>query len=681
MDLKTNIQSIKGVGEKSAALFAKLNIYTVQDLLRFYPRGYETFEAPVEVSAAVEDKIQSFYLRITKSATVKKVRNLTILNFTGADNTGRVTLTFFNMAYLKNTLKPGTAYIFRGIYKDGKLEQPVIYKEDEYRKLKDSIQPKYSLTKGLTNNSIKKAILQVFSLYTFPDDHLPLWIREKYSLMCYEEAMNTIHFPQNQDKLIEARRRLVFDEFFLFILRVRSNSKQLKKKESPFPMIETAEVQRLVQSLPYRLTDGQLKTLEEICDDMTGGHVMSRLIQGDVGSGKTVLAVLALLLCVTNGYQGAMMAPTEVLATQHYETILKMKEQFKLPFRPVLLTGSTRQKDRKEIYEAISNGDVNLIIGTHALIQDRVNFKSLALVITDEQHRFGVRQREMLAGKGDMPHILVMSATPIPRSLALILYGDLDISVIKELPAMRLPVKNCVVGTKYRPVAYRFMENEVNAGHQVYIICPMVEEGLDEGLQNVMDYCEKIKTVFPPTIRIAYLHGKMRPAVKQQIMDDFYNKNIDILVSTTVIEVGINVPNATVMMIENAERFGLAQLHQLRGRVGRGDAQSYCIFVSSNDKKETMNRLEILNKSNDGFFIASEDLRLRGPGDLFGIRQSGDMEFKIADIYQDSEILKDANACVEIIFEGKGDITKEMLPFFIQSLENRLGNLIDFQSI
>lgn len=681
MDLTTNIQSIKGVGEKSAALFAKLNIYTVQDLLRFYPRGYETFDAPVDISGAVGDKIQSFYLRITKSATVKKVRNLTILNFTGADNTGTVTLTFFNMAYLKNTLKPGTAYIFRGILKDGKLEQPVIYKEDEYRKLKDSIQPKYSLTKGLSNNSIKKAVLQIFNLYTFPDDHLPLWIREKYSLMGYEEAMNTIHFPKNWDKLIEARRRLVFDEFFIFILRVRSNSKHLQKKESPFPMIETADVQRLVQSLPYRLTDGQMQTLKEICDDMTSGHVMSRLIQGDVGSGKTVLAVLALLLCITNGYQGAMMAPTEVLATQHYETILKMKKQFKLPFKPVLLTGSTKSKEKKDIYEAISNGEVNLIIGTHALIQDKVNFKNLALVITDEQHRFGVRQREMLAGKGDMPHILVMSATPIPRSLALILYGDLDISVIKELPAKRLAVKNCVVGTKYRPIAYRFMENEVNAGHQVYIICPMVEEGMDEGLENVMDYCEKIKTVFPPTIRIACLHGKMRPAIKQQIMENFYNKNIDILVSTTVIEVGINVPNATVMMIENAERFGLAQLHQLRGRVGRGDAQSYCIFVSSNDKKETMNRLEILNKSNDGFFIASEDLRLRGPGDLFGIRQSGDMEFKIADIYQDSEILKDVNSCVEIIFEGKGDISKEMLPFFIQSLENSFGNLIDFQSI
>lgn len=681
MNLTTDIQNLKGIGEKSAGLFAKLNIRTVGDLLRFYPRGYETFEAPIAVKDAIEGEVQSLHLRIVKSATIKKVRNLTILNFIGADNTGQVGLTFFNMPYLKNTLKPGETYIFRGVVRDGKLEQPRMFKEDEYKKLRASIQPAYSLTKGLTNNSIKKAVAQVLSVYSFPDDHMPLWIREKYSLMGYEEAIHTMHFPENMDKLIEARRRLVFDEFFLFLLLVRRNKTQIRQQKSPFSIIETADVPRLVQKLPYKLTNGQTQVLQEICDDMTDGNVMSRLIQGDVGSGKTVLAILALLLCVSNGYQGAMMAPTEVLATQHFETIMKMTEQYKLPFKPVLLTGSTKAKEKKEIYEAISDGRVNLVIGTHALIQEKVEFKNLALVITDEQHRFGVRQRETLANKGSMPHILVMSATPIPRSLALILYGDLDISVIKELPAERLPIKNCVVGTKYRPTAYRFIEKEVAAGHQVYIICPMVEEGTDEGMENVVDYTEKLKTILPPSIQIACLHGKMRPAMKQQIMESFYNKNIDVLVSTTVIEVGINVPNATVMMIENAERFGLAQLHQLRGRVGRGDAQSYCIFISSNDKKETMSRLEILNKSNDGFFIASEDLRLRGPGDLFGIRQSGDMEFKIADIYQDSEILKDASACVDMIFEGKGDISTEMLPYFIQSLENQIGNHIDFQSI
>lgn len=681
MKLTTDIQEIKGIGEKSATLFAKLNIRTVGDLLRFYPRGYETFEAPACLSDATEGEVQSFSLRVIKAATVKKVRNLTILNFIAADNTGQVGLTFFNMPFLKNTFKFGETYIFRGVFREGKLEQPRFFKEEEYKKLRESIQPSYSLTKGLTNNSVKKAVAQALSFYEFPQDHLPLWVREKYSLMGYEEAVNTMHFPDNIDKLVDARRRLVFDEFFLFLLLVRRDKTKLSQQKSPFSMIETADVSRLVERLPYKLTEGQSQVLSEICSDMTSGNVMSRLVQGDVGSGKTVLAVLALLLCVSNGYQGALMAPTEVLATQHFETIVKMTEQFKLPFKPVLLTGSTKAKEKKETYEAVKDGRVNLIIGTHALIQDKVEYNNLALVITDEQHRFGVRQRETLAGKGAMPHILVMSATPIPRSLALILYGDLDISVIKELPAERLPIKNCVVGTKYRPTAYKFIEKEVAAGHQVYVICPMVEEGTDEGMENVVDYTEKLRNVLPSSMQISCLHGKMRPNMKQQIMEEFYNHNIDVLVSTTVIEVGINVPNATVMMIENAERFGLAQLHQLRGRVGRGDAQSYCIFVSSNDKKETMNRLEILNKSNDGFFIASEDLRLRGPGDLFGIRQSGDMEFKIADIYQDSNVLKDASACVDLIYEGKGDIPNEMLPYFIESLENMIGNRIDFQSI
>ncbi len=681
MDLTTDIQNIKGIGDKSAALFAKLNIQTVGDLLKFYPRGYETFEAPVNVKEGIEGDVQAFCLRIVKSATMKKIRNLTILNYIASDNSGQIGLTFFNMPFLKNTLKPGDIYIFRGVFRDGRLEQPRFFKEDEYRKLRESIQPSYSLTKGLTNNGIKKAVMQALSLYKFPEDHLPLWVREKYSLMGYEEAVNTMHFPDNMDKLVEARKRLVFDEFFLFLLLVRRDKTKLSHQRSPFSMIETADVPRFVEGLPYKLTAGQSQVLHEICHDMTSGNVMSRLIQGDVGSGKTVLAMLALLVCVSNGYQGAMMAPTEVLATQHFETIVKMTKQYKLPFKPVLLTGSTKAKEKKEIYEAISEGSVNLVIGTHALIQDKVVYKNLALVITDEQHRFGVRQRETLANKGAMPHILVMSATPIPRSLALILYGDLDISVIKELPAERLPVKNCVVGTQYRPTAYKFIEKEVNAGHQVYIICPMVEEGTDEGMENVVDYTEKLKSILPSSIQVSCLHGKMRPAMKQQIMEEFYNHNIDVLVSTTVIEVGINVPNATVMMIENAERFGLAQLHQLRGRVGRGDAQSYCIFVSSNDKKETMNRLEILNKSNDGFFIASEDLRLRGPGDLFGIRQSGDMEFKIADIYHDSDVLKEASDCVDFIYEGKGDISRDMLPYFIESLENMIGNHIDFQSI
>ena len=380
---------------------------------------------------------------------------------------------------------------------------------------------------------------------------------------------------------------------------------------------------------------------------MTGEHVMSRLVQGDVGSGKTVVAIWALLLAVSNGYQGAMMAPTEVLARQHFETISDMTKQYGLPFKPVLLTGSMTAAAKRQVYEALRTGEANLVLGTHAIIQDKVAFANLALVITDEQHRFGVRQREILKEKGTHPHVLVMSATPIPRTLAIIMYGDLHISVIDELPGGRMPIKNCVVGTSYRPKAYAFIAKEVAAGRQVYCICPMVEEGELEDVENVADYTEKLRAALPSAVRVTALHGKMRPADKNRIMEAFGAGEIDVLVSTTVIEVGINVPNATVMMVENAERFGLSQLHQLRGRVGRGSYQSYCIFVNTNEKKESQERLSVLNRSNDGFFIAEEDLRLRGPGDLFGIRQSGEFAFRIGDIYSDAAVLKQAGECAE----------------------------------
>lgn len=684
MDLKERIITLKGIGEKSAALFAKLDIFTIYDLIRYFPRSYETFQEPVTVKSAVPGEMQSFCCRITGTASMKKIKNLTVLTIAAADQTDSLIVTFFNMPYLKNTLKKGETFVFRGVYRNGKLEHPRIYKPEDYRKLLSSIQPSYSLTKGLTNQGITKAVRQALSLSNLQDEErLPLWIRERYHLMGYEEAIDTMHFPESFELLAKARRRLVFEEFFLFLLLVRNNKASMEQEKSPYPMIETSDVQRLQEALPYQLTNAQTQVLDELMKDMTSGYVMSRLIQGDVGSGKTILAVLALLLCVSNGYQGVMMAPTEVLAEQHFAVIKELTEKYRLPFQPALLTGSVTVKEKGQVYDGVRLGAINLVIGTHAVIQEKVEFKNLALVITDEQHRFGVRQRERLAGKGGMPHILVMSATPIPRSLAMILYGDLKISVIKELPAHRLPVKNCVVGTGYRSTAYRFIEKEVRASHQVYVICPMVESGDEEAseLENVMEYTEKLRNELPADIQVGTLHGKMKPAEKHRIMQEFHRHHIDVLVSTTVIEVGINVPNATVMLVENAERFGLAQLHQLRGRVGRGDAQSYCIFISGSDKKETLKRLEILNQSNDGFFIASEDLRLRGPGDLFGIRQSGDMAFELADIYQDSDVLKDAAECAELLFEGKGDIFRDMIPYFIQSLEAASKNHIDFHTI
>ena len=397
----------------------------------------------------------------------------------------------------------------------------------------------------------------------------------------------------------------------------------------------------MIRSLPYELTCDQKKVWGEIKSDLAGGKLMARLVQGDVGSGKTILAMLALLLTVKNGCQGCLMVPTEVLAKQHFDSAVKLLAPYGV--RITLLVGSMTAKNKREAYEKMSNHETDVIIGTHALIQEKAQYARLGLVITDEQHRFGVKQRESLAGKGEEPHILVMSATPIPRTLAMMLYGDMDISVIKELPAERLPIKNCVVGTDYRETAYKFIEKQVMAGHQAYIICAMVEESEISDLENVTDYTERLKERYGSDICIEALHGKMRAEEKNEIMERFASGEIQILVSTTVVEVGVNVPNATVMMIENAERFGLAQLHQLRGRVGRGSAQSYCIIMSGNGDEATMERLGILNKSNDGFFIASEDLRLRGPGDLFGIRQSGDMTFKIGDIYQDADCLKEAD--------------------------------------
>lgn len=425
-----------------------------------------------------------------------------------------------------------------------------------------------------------------------------------------------------------------------------------------------------MEGLPYSLTKAQLNVWHEIERDLQSHSLMSRLVQGDVGCGKTILAFLALIMTVENGYQGALMVPTEVLAKQHYEGFQELLEkQGVASCRPVLLTGSCTAKEKREIYEKIASGEANVIIGTHALIQEKVCYKNLALVITDEQHRFGVKQREALTTRGNPPHVLVMSATPIPRTLAIILYGDLDISIVDELPAARLPIKNCVVDTSYRKKAYAFMERQIQEGRQVYVICPMVEESEGADGENVLDYTEKLRSIFPETITVAALHGKMKPKEKNRIMEEFAEGKIKILVSTTVVEVGVNVPNATVMMVENAERFGLAQLHQLRGRVGRGKHQSYCIFMQGNGAKETSKRLEILNKSNDGFFIAGEDLKLRGPGDLFGIRQSGLLEFKLGDIYQDADILKSASEAAGMILSCDPDLSLEQN----RKLKEKLG--------
>ena len=648
MNDKTPLRELKGVGEKTEKLFQKIGITTAEELLRYYPRTYDIYEEPVEIASAEEDKTVSIRATIATGIYISKVRNLQVLTTTVADASGRLPVAWFNAPYLKGTLKKGSVFILRGKITRKKdrpqMEHPEIFTPAAYEEIIHSMQPVYGLTKGLSNKMITKLVHQILDTRPLHGEYLPEEIRERYQLADANYAIRTIHFPKNMQELLTARKRLVFDEFLLFVLAIQLLKEKTEEAPNTFPMKPVWTTEEIIEGLPYDLTGAQKNVWHEIERDLSGHKLMSRLVQGDVGSGKTVIAFLAMVLSAENGFQSALMVPTEVLANQHYEGFLKLiEEQNITSCHPVLLTGSTTARQKREIYQKIADGEVNVIIGTHALIQEKVEYKNLGLVITDEQHRFGVRQREALTTRGNPPHVLVMSATPIPRTLAIILYGDLDISIIDELPAKRLPIKNCVVGTSYRPKAYSFIEKQVQMGRQAYVICPMVEESEGLEAENVTDYARKLQEVLPREISVEILHGKMKPKEKNRIMEAFASGEIQVLVSTTVVEVGVNVPNATVMMVEHAERFGLAQLHQLRGRVGRGEHQSYCIFIQGNNEENTSKRLKILNESNDGFYIAGEDLKLRGPGDLFGIRQSGLMEFKIGDIYNDAGILKNAS--------------------------------------
>ncbi len=648
MNEKTPLRELKGVGEKTEKLFQKIGITTTEELLRYYPRTYDIYEEPVEIASSEEDKTVSIRVTIATGIYISQVRNLQVLTTTVADASGRLPVAWFNAPYLKGTLKKGSVFILRGkiTRKKGRpqMEHPEIFTPAAYEEIIHSMQPVYGLTKGLSNKMITKLVHQILDTRPLHGEYLPEEIRERYQLADANYAIRTIHFPKNMQELLTARKRLVFDEFLLFVLAIQLLKEKTEEAPNTFPMKPVWTTEEIIEGLPYDLTGAQKNVWHEIERDLSGHKLMSRLVQGDVGSGKTVIAFLAMVLSAENGFQSALMVPTEVLANQHYEGFLRlMEEQNIASCHPVLLTGSTTARQKREIYQKIADGEVNVIIGTHALIQEKVEYKNLGLVITDEQHRFGVRQREALTTRGNPPHVLVMSATPIPRTLAIILYGDLDISIIDELPAKRLPIKNCVVGTSYRPKAYSFIEKQVQMGRQAYVICPMVEESEGLEAENVTDYARKLQEILPEEIKVEILHGKMKPKEKNRIMEAFASGEIQVLVSTTVVEVGVNVPNATVMMVENAERFGLAQLHQLRGRVGRGEHQSYCIFIQGNNEENTSKRLKILNESNDGFYIAGEDLKLRGPGDLFGIRQSGLMEFKIGDIYNDAGILKNAS--------------------------------------
>ncbi|MDO5406497.1 MAG: ATP-dependent DNA helicase RecG [Eubacteriales bacterium] len=723
------ITSLKGIGEKSAKLFLKLGVETVEDLLHDYPRAYDAYEEPVPIGQVKEGQIQAVSGQLLKTAGVRRFKNIQVIVTTVKDLTGGLQLTWYNMPYLRATLQMGTILVFRGrvVKKNNRLtmEQPEIFTPEAYKEVMHSMQPIYGQTRGLGNKAITKAVVQALSQRQMEREYLPAALREKYQLAEYNYAIEHIHFPSDQKELLFARKRLVFDEFLFFLLAVRRLKEKRQDQHSRFVMNHVPEVDALCQSLPYALTGAQQKVLREVQKDLEGGLIMNRLIQGDVGSGKTIVAVLALLQAAYNGYQGALMVPTEVLARQHYESMTELFEQYGISKQVVLVTGSMTAKEKRIAYEKIASHEADIIVGTHALIQEKVHYDRLALVITDEQHRFGVAQREALGSKGaesevpgggkaegevsggqkaedeviggrkagsempegqmvesesdasSGPHVLVMSATPIPRTLAIILYGDLDISIIDEMPANRLPIKNCVVDTGYRDRAYQFITREVAAGRQAYVICPMVEESEMIDAENVLDYTKLLRQKLPETVSVEYLHGKMKGKEKNQIMERFAAGEIQVLVSTTVVEVGVNVPNATVMMIENAERFGLAQLHQLRGRVGRGKHQSYCIMVNCSDQDGTQERLDILNRSNDGFYIASEDLKLRGPGDIFGMRQSGDLEFKLADVFTDANLLKTVSEEVNQMLDADPELKGEEYQELRKRLEGYLSRSYD----
>ena len=661
MILEDSIKTLKGVGDKIAGFYEKLSLKSLWDLLFYFPRTYLEFPKPIDSLADICDgEIVALRICIQESPKNRKTGKMDITTLNTFVENVPVNMVWFRSPYIKSQLNLHNTYIFYGVIKsDGphrkKMEQPVIYTEEKYAKELLSVQPIYGLTKGLSNNQIKKNVSDIVNSLEI-EEFLPNDLLKKRKLESFSYALKQIHFPDTFDSLCQARQRLVYNEFFAFFLNMEMTKTKEEEVPNHFNLLKKEYYQKCLDGLPFALTEGQKTCLSEIMDDFNGEFVTQRLIQGDVGSGKTIIAFLLMTYMVENGYQAAIMAPTEILATQHYHTFLKYIEDYDLPFEAILLTGSKTAKEKRMVYEKLASDTPCYVIGTNALIQEKANYDSLGLVITDEQHRFGVKQRDAFRKKGKGPFTLVMSATPIPRTLSMILYGDMNISVISDVPAKRLPIKNAVIKQKDVPTAYQFIYKEIRLGRQAYVICPLVEASEKTESENVTDYGKKLRQYYQDTVSVGVLHGRMTAEEKASVMEDFATQKIDVLVSTTVVEVGVNVPNASVMLIENANRFGLAQLHQLRGRVGRGEHQSYCIFVDSS-KEDKNKRLDVISHSNDGFYIASEDLKLRGPGDFYGIRQSGEFDFSLGDIYQDAFVLKMASEDVKELLSSDPRLT------------------------
>ena len=678
----SSITEIKGIGEKTKKLFEKMGVYTVGDILLHFPRNYIQYPHPVPIDEMTAEHMQTedklaIVARIERTPVTRSGRHMQVTLLVIGSPGHQIQLIWYRMPYIRNTLTHGKYFVFYGNVhiKDGKfvMEQPVVYTPEAYQEIENCFLPVYTLTSGITNNLMIKTMRQALDAEELLTDFLPGEIRTRRKLCEYNYAVKQIHFPDTMERLIEARKRLVFDEFFLFIMGMQYQKEKRTRQENRFVMEHPEFVEDLIQKLPYELTGAQRRALHDVTENMQGPYAMQRLIQGDVGSGKTILAFLAMAWCAQNGYQSAIMAPTEVLAQQHYETFQKLCEQFGLHFPVILLTGSMTAKQKRSAYERLELYENALIVGTHALIQEKPTYANLALVITDEQHRFGVEQRSRLWTKNAIvPHVLVMTATPIPRTLAMTLYGDLDVSVIDELPPGRKPIQTLHRYDNKKAQLYEFLRKEIQKGRQVYVVYPLIEGNEKLDYKDLEAGFETFKEVFPE-YKVCMVHGRMKAADKDTEMQKFISCEAQILMATTVIEVGVNVPNASVMVIESAERFGLSQLHQLRGRVGRGAEQSYCILVSSYKlSNDTRKRLEIMVNSTNGFEIAEADLRLRGHGDLEGTRQSGEgIDLKIADLAADGQILQYARD----IAQGVLDEDPELLSEQHRILSERLKTL------
>ena len=643
--LSDPITILKGVGPAKAKLFANLNIFTLQDLICHFPRGYEDRTKLVPIEKLEVDTPACFKAMVMNTPRTAHVRKgLDITKVQVADHTARLTLTFFNNRFVTENLQYGREYIFYGAVSGDfigyNMTNPVFEALDSQPVTTRRILPVYPLTAGLTNAAMLKAVRQALAVCDPPAEILPAEVRQAYGILPANRAYYAIHEPKDMAEAELAKRRLIFEEFFVFSAGLSlMRAARAEKKTAPY---RDFDMKSFYAALPFTLTGAQQRAVEEILRDFARGAPMNRLVQGDVGSGKTMVAAAAAYCAARNGKQSALMAPTEILAEQHFDSFRKLFEPMGISV--ALLTGSQTPKQKRIVRERIASGEVQMTVGTHALLTDATRFDDLGLVIADEQHRFGVAQRSKLSAKGEDPHLLVMSATPIPRTLALLMYGDLDVSILNELPPGREPVETFLVGEAYRPRINAFIRKHVSEGHQCFVVCPAVEENEELGIKAATVWADTLQQTVFPDLRIALLHGQMKGAEKEAAMASFAGGDADVMVATTVIEVGVDVPNATLMVIEDADRFGLSQLHQLRGRVGRGKAKSYCIMTSHNRNTETLQRLKALCKTTDGFKIAEEDLKLRGPGDFFGSRQSGLPAFRVADLSYDLGTLKDAQA-------------------------------------